>query len=190
MSTQDDEQITNLQSQAEQQKTTPTFTEPEFFAVSPVKLVLMSICTFGLYEFFWFYRNWWYIKIREDSILLPLPRTIFSVIYCIPLFLRIKWDAESCSIAHSVLPRLMGAGWFALHLSPFLPAPYFLLTFLSSVILVPVQIAANKVNEHLRPGYDPNTKFTKWNITAVVVGGLFISFLLLGILFPIEEVPG
>ena len=31
---------------------------PIFFPVSTLKLILMSIVTFGSYEIYWFYKNW------------------------------------------------------------------------------------------------------------------------------------
>ncbi len=35
---------------------------PYFFTTSTLKLTLMSICTFGIYELYWFYKNWVLIK--------------------------------------------------------------------------------------------------------------------------------
>ncbi len=32
--------------------------EVYFFTTSTLKLMLMSICTFGIYELYWFYKNW------------------------------------------------------------------------------------------------------------------------------------
>lgn len=36
--------------------------ESYFFTASTLKLVLMSVCTLGLYELYWFYKNWVLIK--------------------------------------------------------------------------------------------------------------------------------
>ena len=38
---------------------------PLYFPVSNTKLVLLSVCTLGLYEFYWFYKNWALVKERE-----------------------------------------------------------------------------------------------------------------------------
>jgi hypothetical protein len=40
---------------------------PELFTASTFKLVLMSLCTFGLYEVYWFYKNWVCIKKRTGE---------------------------------------------------------------------------------------------------------------------------
>jgi hypothetical protein len=29
-----------------------------FFAVSPLKLVVLSVCTLGFYQVYWFYKHW------------------------------------------------------------------------------------------------------------------------------------
>ena len=67
-----------------------------FFPVSPLKLIVLSVCTFGFYEFYWFYRNWCLIKEREDSLSMrigfrslnmwPFWRALFSVLFCYSCF--------------------------------------------------------------------------------------------------------
>jgi len=37
---------------------TATAQRPYFFTPSTLKFVLMSVCTFGIYELYWFYKNW------------------------------------------------------------------------------------------------------------------------------------
>ena len=37
---------------------------PPFFAVPLWKLALMSFFTFGIYELYWFYRNWQRVRVR------------------------------------------------------------------------------------------------------------------------------
>lgn len=51
-----------------------------FFAVSPLKLVVMSVVTFGLYELFWFYKNWHYVVEHTDKTEFPLINSVFRVI--------------------------------------------------------------------------------------------------------------
>ena len=53
-----------------------------FFAVSVPKLILLSTCTSGLYELFWFYKNWRLVREREDSDILPFWRAFFGFFFC------------------------------------------------------------------------------------------------------------
>jgi len=39
----------------------------KFFTTSTLKFVVMSICTFGLYELYWFYKNWVQVKARDGT---------------------------------------------------------------------------------------------------------------------------
>ena len=39
--------------------------QPSCFSVSLLKLTVMSIVTFGIYELYWFYKNWNLINQRE-----------------------------------------------------------------------------------------------------------------------------
>ena len=36
----------------------PAATAPPYFSVATHKFVAMSICTFGIYELYWFYQTW------------------------------------------------------------------------------------------------------------------------------------
>ena len=51
---------------------------PMYFPVSLLKLVIMSTCTFGIYELYWFYRNWCFVRTREAPEIMPFWRAFFS----------------------------------------------------------------------------------------------------------------
>ena len=51
--------------------TNETSGTPMYFAVSPLKLVVMSVCTMGGYELYWFYRNWVLVKNMENTDISP-----------------------------------------------------------------------------------------------------------------------
>src|SRR5690349_17919588 len=60
--------------------------QPAFFPVSPVKLVVMSTFTFGIYELYWFYRNWKLIKQRTGASITPFWRAFFGILFCYQCF--------------------------------------------------------------------------------------------------------
>jgi len=52
---------------------------PEYSNYMPVwKLALYCILTLGLYDYYWFYRNWKFIKIFKQKKLNPLIRSVTS----------------------------------------------------------------------------------------------------------------
>lgn len=142
-----------------------------YFPVSLVKLVVMNFCTWGAYQYYWFYENFQLIKKHEGSDISPLWRTCFAVIYCFPLFGAIESRSKPLQLRPAISSGVLAGGWVLLSVLSMLPDPYWLVTFLSVVCLVPVQEQINRINEQSAPGHDPNKRFTAWNIVAVIVGG-------------------
>jgi hypothetical protein len=149
--------------------------KPIYFPVSLTKLVVMNFCTWGVYQFYWFYENWKLIQEREQSEISPFWRTFFAFIYCYVLFQKVQSAATSLEIRQSISPNALASGWLLLSLLLVLPDPYWLVNFLSVFFLIPVQQNANRINESLVPGHDRNERFSFWNKVAVAIGGvLFI----------------
>lgn len=146
---------------------------PMYFPVSPVKLMVMSICTLSLYVFYWTYKNWQLIKRRKRKNISPVGRTIFSVYYCYPLFLDVRRTASGNNI-HVTLPAgPLAAAWIITALLVVLPEPYWLISYLATIFLLPIQVAANKVNETVTPEHKRNEDFSAVNIATIIIGGLF-----------------
>lgn len=158
---------------------------PIFFHVSLTKLLVLSICTLGLYEVYWFYKNWQLIKRREASDIVPALRAIFSVLFCYSLFQKVEQEAEK-SNAPSIAAGPLAIGWIVVTVLWRLPDPYWLISFLAVLFMLPVQHAANAVNAYAAPDHDPNRRFTAWNIAAVVIGGLFLVLVVIGTFLPGE----
>jgi len=101
-------------------------------------------------------------------------------IYSYALFEKIRSSAHSLKISHSISVQVLATGWILLSTLWILPDPYGLVALLSILFLIPVQQAANRVNESLVPGHDRNERFTAWNKVAVVVGGLLFILVVIG----------
>ena len=76
-----------------------------FFAVSVVKLLVMSICTCGFHEIYWFYQNWKRIQMREQRAIMPFARALFNVIFCYPCFKRIRDYEAQDNTRGALAPR-------------------------------------------------------------------------------------
>ena len=145
--------------------------EPPFFAVSVTKLAVMSVCTFTLYQVYWFYKNWQRVADRERESVWPLIRAIFAVFYCYPCFGRIR-DFEGASQLDSRLYALpLAIGFIGTSLTWRLPDPWDWISLSSFLFLLPVQHYANRLNALASPSHDRNSRFGGWNWVAVVVGG-------------------
>jgi hypothetical protein len=158
--------------------------QPIFFPVSPAKLAVLTTCTLGLYQIYWFYKHWQCIKEGQRFDCNPALRSIFSVIFCYPLFHKMRASGVKLGADSSLLAGPLATGWIVTTLTSRLPDPYWLITFISVAFLLPVQAYANRVNQAMTPGHDPNTRFSGWNWAAVAVGGVFLSLIVIGLFMP------
>ncbi|HSB44463.1 MAG TPA: hypothetical protein VLD60_05590 [Nitrospira sp.] len=160
--------------------------KPIYFPVSLTKFVVMNFCTFGMYQFYWFYENWKFIREREQSDVSPFWRTAFAFIYCYPLFEKIWSSAASLEIGQPFSVPFLATGWILSSLLGVLPDPYAMAAFLSFLFLIPVQQTANRINESLAPGHDRNDRLTAWNTVAVVIAALLFILVVIAIIISRE----
>src|SRR5579864_4878942 len=78
--------------------TAPTY----FFAVSTKKLVIMTLCTGGLYYIYWGFKNWSTIKKINDANIWPEARGFFLIFTCAALFREIYARAKAKGLAEQV----------------------------------------------------------------------------------------
>ncbi|MBI5777965.1 MAG: hypothetical protein HZA49_00725 [Planctomycetes bacterium] len=73
--------------------------EPLFLYIPISRLILLSILSFSLYEFYWIYKNWRYIKEREGLEIKPFWRGFFGIFFamvCFIVSIRIKRRERFC----------------------------------------------------------------------------------------------
>jgi|SRR5688572_4361943 hypothetical protein len=153
---------------------------PIYFPVSLTKFIVMHFCTVGMYQLYWFYENWKLILERERSDASPFWKTFFMFIYCYIFFEKVRSSAAELKIAQSISVQFLATGWIVMSTLWILPDPYGLIALISIVFLIPVQQAANRVNEFLVPCHDRNDRFTALNIVAVIIGGLLLATVVVG----------
>ena len=149
---------------------------PHFFTASPLKLVVMSICTFGIYEVYWFYKNWKLIKERTGQKISPFWRAVFSPLWAYSCFKEIKACAGECKILESLSIGLLAIAYFAISVTWRLPDPYSLISFFLFLPLIPANSVALKVNQQSDAGYVQNGRFSALNWVGIVVGGVLLFF--------------
>jgi hypothetical protein len=164
-----------------------TTTSGYFFTTSTLKLVLMSICTAGVYELYWFYKNWVLIKKRTGQNIMPFWRAFFSPIWAYSCFNHIKTTAANNDIQASLSTGFLAITYFILQGLWRLPDPYWLISFLSFLPVLPANTLALKLNKQLISGFQNNTKFTGWNWVGLVLGGLLILLSIVGAFIPLEN---
>ena len=159
---------------------TPTITDerfqPRYYPVSTMKLVVLSILTGGIYEIYWFYKNWKWIKRRDGSSIWPFARGLFSVLFYYP-FLA---DLGRHEGPHGKVPVPGAAGlaalYFALAVVWQLPDPWWLVSWFTFVALVP---AARHIAELNRSAPETLAENSRWRIrhgVLLVLAGPLVLF--------------
>ena len=158
------------------------------YPLSPLKLIVMSVCTLGLYTLFWFYRNWRLRRELRGREVWPFWRSFFSPLFAYALFQEVRDEAG----AHGVEAG-WSAGWlallyFALGVTSRLPDPYWLAALLTFVPLVDVQRTINQANARIPAPLAVDRGFSALNLLGVAVGMAMISLIIAGLMLPPEAV--
>jgi hypothetical protein len=153
----------------------------ELHAVEVFKLLLLSIVTLGMYEIFWFYRNWSRVRERGRDIS-PFWRAFFSPLWCFSLFDEVRDQADAAQVKVRWPPIPLALAYFVLSVVWRLPDPWWLLTFVSVLPMVPVQLTINELA--VRRGVRPDATLNAKHIVVIVVGGIVLFLGVLGTIFP------
>jgi hypothetical protein len=151
-----------------------------YFPVSLLKLGVMCVATFNIYQIYWSYKNWKNAqRLANADVNAPI-RAFFYGLTSYWLFQLMRDHARSVEPAISLPAGSLALAVLALALAANLPDPYWPVTLLSFVPLLPVQSAVNRVNRQLAPDADPNARFSGWNVAGVICGGLLVAVAVLG----------
>lgn len=89
--------------------------EPWFFYISIPRLIFMSLITIGLFEAYWIYKNWWYLKKRDGLNIMPFWRGFFGILFIRDILKQIKNDRCLNSLSRAKYsPSVLAAGWIFL----------------------------------------------------------------------------
>ena len=150
----------------------------QYYQVSALKFCLMVTCTLGLYEIYWAYRNWRYIKERDKSNIYPVWRGIFAPLWYYSLLSDLAVHGDSKYMANGFIKSLLAATYLLLGVAWKLPEPYWIVAFLSFLPILPAvqEIAKINTSEHT---YEQGHPHNAWNFSAYLLGGPFVVFIIL-----------
>ncbi len=157
--------------------------EPPYFAVGLLKLVVMCIFTLGLYELYWFYRQWEGVKRSHQAQLNAPLRAIFFPINAYGLFQRIALESRRLGISSAIQPLPLALGVLVIASLLRMPEPYWLLSLLGFLPLIPIQSAINEIHERLSPSADQNTGFSLLNLLLILPGLLILVPILITLIW-------
>lgn len=143
-----------------------------FFTATPVKFVLLSLCTFGLYEFAWFYENWRRVRERTGRGLSPAWRATFPPLYAWPLFRDIDTAAQERGILQNLHPVVLTALYVLLWIPALMASPWKFIKLLTVVPLLMMNNLARRTCRAADPEWEENGRIGFGAMIVVFFGGL------------------
>jgi len=161
---------------------------PLFLRVPVARLIILSIVSFSLYEAYWIYKNWRYVKERDRLDIRPFWRGFFGIFFCHSLLRRIHEDQEARAVqVPTFSPGGLATGWVVLIIvanlitrAPGLAASVISAFVPSFLCLVPVQNYINAVEEQRNPG-GRSYGWSAGHIVCLVFGLIIWALILIGL---------
>ena len=139
----------------------PVVPAPQYFAPTPLKFIAMAICTFGLYEVYWSYKNWRFIKDRDGLDIMPFWRAIFYPLWHYALLTQLNTTLKSKLLSSRAFRAALAVILFVLNMLIQLPDPYWLVSSFTFVAFLPPILAMQDRSHSFHPS----------NLIAYLLGG-------------------
>lgn len=152
----------------EQVQPEPQANLTKYHHVATWKFLLLGTATLGLYELYWFYKSWRYVRERDQSRIQPFWRAFFSPIWFYSLAQDIDEEKTSQNTAYSTL--LLALVYFLLSLSWRLPDPYWLVAFLTPFVVLPLVRNVDYINRLAGVRGATYSRFSILHIVATAIG--------------------
>jgi hypothetical protein len=157
--------------------------ETAYFPVSTLKFIVMSVVTGGLYQLYWSYRNWKFVKNHYKRKILPFWRAWFVLFFHYDQVRQIKTDLGA-RVLVDYRPGWLTIAYLVWLLVWRLPEPFSLVTYLDFVPLLPVVAAINAANRVSIPEERMNSRFSGWNLAVIAVFVILQVFRLVLTIWP------
>lgn len=155
--------------------------ELPYFEVGLRKFVVMSIATWGMYDIYWAYHQWARIRAHTGESLSPFWRAFFANLWSFSLFKRVKADARSRGVHVGWDSAFQAASYLVLSLLWSLPDPWWLVSLLAFVPLVPVVRATTQILDTVTLDRDRNAEFSGANMIGVCIGAIMLLLVFAGL---------
>jgi len=159
----------------------------EYYSVSTQKLAILSMCTLGLYIYYWFYKNWKCVRDDGGEKITPFLRAWFLLVTSYGLFKRILLSAQNQGYKNIHSAGLLATAIILITITYKFPDPYWLVALLNFVPLIHVQNAINYNNLKLNPNYEISKNFNWKEVVIAVVGGIILILAIYGTLMPVKD---
>ena len=160
-----------------------------YFTVSITKLAVLSVMTFGLYEFYWMYKQWKAIRDHDGAYLSPFWRAFFSLFFVHKLFDDIRRRSYLADLQGNIPAGFMAVIYIVCALLGRIGDKadsnvLWLCSFLTVLPLTVMQSAVNRYVRHCDKNAPMNENISAWNMLAILLGGGVWALVLYGLTNP------
>lgn len=161
---------------------------PIQYIISTNKFIILNIFTFGLYHFWWIFKAWRFFLQKDQSDIMPAMRTIFTIIFLYPLFTKILDYAKEKNYSKDFPKPFLFIIYLLLSVISRVPDPYWLVSILSFVCLIPAFKALNYAK--LNSQEFETIEHSKWStnyVVTIIMGAIFWMLILYGLYLEMTE---
>lgn len=144
----------------------------DYHHVSFTKFIVFSLCSFGIYHLYWFYKNWKFVRDRDFVSISPFWRAVFSPIW----YYSLSRDVTVAKGGDSnlTMPALVAVTYFALSMTWKLPDPYWLLSLIGFVPLLHTVWQIDQINRSKSLRSPHYSRFKIRHIFGCLIGGFLL----------------
>ena len=158
--------------------------QTQYFTVPNRKLILLCVLTLGIYEVYWFYKNWKAVQLQEQKRILPFWRAVFSLLFCYSLFKRIVLAAKQKGYQPKMQHGALAVLYIAFSALYKLPDPFGYVSLLAFIPLVHASDAIRFINRSLDATYTDVQPLATAEVILAIVGGILWVLTILSFFSP------
>jgi predicted neutral ceramidase superfamily lipid hydrolase len=148
-----------------------------YYTIPPVKMVLMSLASFGLFDTYWLYRQWKAVRARTGDNISPFWRTVFAILFVNSLFGHIRRDSASASVPALLSTGVLSAIFIIVSLIGRIESTTAtgLVWIIGCFAVVPLVIVQQEINQYqavVTPDFNRNARWGFGNVITLLLGAL------------------
>ena len=156
---------------------------------------MFSILTLGIYEIYWFYKNWQAVKSAEGQKISPFWRAIFAIFFCHSLFKKVLESAKSHDYKESYSPGWLATAYILLLVignglsrvesyDVGFNLLWLIIAVATFIPLMSIQKAINYNNEKIKGDDVLTPGFSGGEVVLIVIGVIWFLLVLIGTFMP------
>ncbi|WP_156026943.1 hypothetical protein [Sporocytophaga myxococcoides] len=149
--------------------------------ISLWRFLFLSFISLGAYEIWWMYKAWRFYQQKDKSDINPVARAIFSIFFINSLLGKILSFAKEKGYSENYSSAGLATGFIVLNLLSGLPDPFWWISILSFVFLIPAFTAFNFAKQNSNEfQVKEQDSFNGRQVALIVIGAIIWIVVIIG----------